>query len=62
MTVDTAAIEEGVQQFLNNVFVYLPLGLLIVGIPAAIGVGIKFGGGIVNMVGAALGNIGGGRR
>jgi len=60
MTVDTAPITDGVQTFLSNVFVYLPLGLLIIGIPAAIGVGIKFGGGIVQMVGHALGSIGGG--
>ena len=60
MTVDTAPITDGVQTFLSNVFVYLPLGLLIIGIPAAIGVGIKFGGGIVKMVGQALGSIGGG--
>jgi len=60
MTVDTAPITDGVQNFINNVFVYLPLGLLIIGIPAAIGVGIKFGGGIVKMVGHALGSIGGG--
>jgi len=59
MTVDTAPITDGVQSFISNVFVYLPLGLLIIGIPAAIGVGIKFGGGIVNMVGKALGSIGG---
>jgi len=61
MTVDTAPITEGVQDFISNVFVYLPLGLLIIGIPAAIGVGIKFGGGIVGMVGKALGSIGGGK-
>jgi len=60
MTVDTTPITDGVQTFLSNVFVYLPLGLLIIGIPAAIGVGIKFGGGIVKMVGNALGSIGGG--
>jgi len=60
MTVDTAPITDGVQTFISNVFVYLPLGLLIIGIPAAIGVGIKFGGGIVSLVGKALGSIGGG--
>lgn len=62
MTVDTTPITEGVQDFINNVFTYLPLGLLIVGIPSAIGVGIAFGGRIVAMVGQALGRVGGGGR
>lgn len=55
MSVDTAPIEEGVTTFINNVFVYLPLGLAIIGIPAAIIAGLNFGGRLVAMVSSALG-------
>jgi hypothetical protein len=61
MTLDTTPIQEGVTTFISNVFVYLPLGLAIVGIPAAIVGGMKFGGSLVKMVLGALGGIGGGR-
>jgi hypothetical protein len=54
MTVDTSALTEGITDFINNVFAYVPLGLTIIGIPAAIGVGIAFGGRLVGFVKSAL--------
>lgn len=55
MSVDTTPIEEGVTDFINAVFTYLPLGLAIIGIPAAIVAGLNFGGRLVSMVSSALG-------
>lgn len=55
MTVDTSAIQSGVTDLVNNAINFLPLGLAIVGIPAAIGIGIAFGGKIVGMVRSAFG-------
>jgi len=46
----------GVEQFLNTVFYYAgTIGLMIFGIPAAIGAGILVGKGIVSLVEKALG-------
>lgn len=56
MSIDTTPIQEGITDFINNVFVYLPLGLAIIGIPSAIVAGIAFGGRLVKMVGSALGS------
>jgi len=55
MTIDTTQIEAGVTTLVQNAIDFLPLGLAIVGIPAAIGIGIAFGGRIVNMVKSAFG-------
>jgi hypothetical protein len=55
MTVDTTPLTEGINNFINIVFTWVPLGLTILGVPAAIGVGILFGGKIINMVKAAFG-------
>lgn len=55
MTIDTSEIEEGVTTLVQNAIDFLPLGLAIVGIPAAIGIGIAFGGRIVSMVKGAFG-------
>lgn len=55
MTIDTTAIESGVEELVQNAIDFLPLGLAIVGIPAAIGIGIAFGGKIVSMVRSAFG-------
>lgn len=56
MTIDTTEIETGVTTLVQNAIDFLPLGLAIVGIPAAIGIGIAFGGRIVNMVKSAFGS------
>lgn len=50
MTIDTAPITDAVTALVNNAIGFLPLGLAIVGIPSAIGIGLAFGGKIVNMV------------
>jgi hypothetical protein len=55
MTIDTSEIEDGVTALVQNAIDFLPLGLAIVGIPAAIGIGIAFGGRIVMMVKSAFG-------
>ena len=55
MTIDTAPITDAVTSLVNNAIGFLPLGLAIVGIPAAIGIGLAFGGKIVNMVKAGFG-------
>jgi hypothetical protein len=54
MTVDTTALTDAVTTFITQVFNYIPLGLAIVGIPSAIGVGLLFGGRIVGFVKSAL--------
>lgn len=56
MSIDTTPIQTGITNFINNVFVYLPLGLAIIGIPAAIITGIAFGGRLVKMVSSSLGS------
>ncbi len=52
--IDTTAITDGMTTFINNVFVYIPLGLAIIGIPSAIGVGIMFAGKMIDYVRSAL--------
>jgi len=53
-TIDTQPLIEGMNQFISQVFQYAPLGLLLLGVPAAIGVGLGFGGKIINMVKGAF--------
>lgn len=55
MTIDTSALTTGLTDFLNSVFTYVPLGLTIIGVPAAIGIGIAFGGRLIGYVKTALG-------
>lgn len=55
MSLDTTALTDGINTFMQNVFTYVPLGLTILGVPAAIGVGLMFGGKIINMVKSAFG-------
>lgn len=55
MSVDTGPLVDGINTFINNVFTYVPLGLTILGIPAAIGVGLVFGGKIISMVKSSFG-------
>lgn len=52
--VDTAPITEGMNTFLTSVFNFVPLGLAIVGIPSAIGLGIAFAGKMIDYVQSAL--------
>ncbi len=52
--IDTTAITDGMTTFINNVFVYIPLGLIVVGIPSAIGLGIAFAGKMIDYVRRAL--------
>lgn len=56
MSIDTAAITAAVEDFMNQVFQWLPIGVAIVGVPAAIGAGIAFGGTIISKVRGALGS------
>lgn len=55
MTIDTAPITEAVTTVTQQGIDFLPLGIAIVGIPAAIGIGLAFGGRIVSMIKSAFG-------
>lgn len=52
--IDTAPITDGMNIFLTNVFNFIPLGLAVVGIPSAIGLGIAFAGKMIDYVRRAL--------
>jgi hypothetical protein len=58
MTIDTAAITEGITTFINDALGYLPLGLAIFGIPAGLVLGLRFGGSLIKMVQGAFGSLG----
>lgn len=53
--IDTGPLLDGIEDFISQVFVYVPLGLLIFGPVAAIVIGFQFGGKIVNMIKSAFG-------
>lgn len=55
MTVDTAPLIAAVEDIVGFIFQYAPLGILIIGPVAAIGVGLKFGRQIVSMISGAFG-------
>jgi hypothetical protein len=55
MTIDTAPILSGVNGLVNQAITFLPLGLAIVGIPSAIGIGLAFGGKIAGMIKSGFG-------
>jgi len=54
ITVDTTALTDGIQAFMDNLFPWVGTALLILAPIAAIGIGFKFGGTIVSKLGAML--------
>lgn len=59
MSIDMQPLLDGIEQLVEQIFQYVPLGLLIFGPVAAIVIGFAFGGKIVDMLKKAFG--GGGR-
>lgn len=55
MSIDTSVITESVSTVVQQGIDFLPVGIAIVGIPSAIGIGLAFGGRIVGMIKTAFG-------
>lgn len=62
MSIDTSALTTAVQQILQNVFDYLPIGVVIFGTVGALVGGLMFGQKLVNVVVSALSRFGGSGR
>lgn len=55
MSIDTAAITESVTTVINQALGFLPIGIAVVGIPAAIAIGLGFAGKLVNYIKSGFG-------
>lgn len=55
MSIDTTPITNMVTNLVNQSVGFLPLGMAVLGVPAAIGIGLAFGGKIVSMIRSGFG-------
>jgi hypothetical protein len=55
MSIDTAAITDSVTTVINQALDFLPIGIAVVGIPAAIAIGLGFAGKLVNYIKSGFG-------